>query len=123
MPVETFARWVQSTSFSMTLAGSTWGYPAIGALHVLGIAVFGGVVFARAAPVWKILGPIWMLCSGLLLFCIEPVRCAASQSFRIKMVLLVALAANGLNRSRWANAVSVALLVGVIFAARGIAYF
>jgi hypothetical protein len=118
-----FARWVQSTAFSLALAGSTWGYPVIGALHVLGIAIFGGGLFARGVRTWKLLGSLWMLGSGLLLFWIEPLRCAGSLSFRIKMVLLVALAANGLNRSRWANAVAVALLVAVIFAARGIAYF
>ena len=64
-----------------------------------------------------------MLLTGGLLFAIEPLLCARSQSFRVKMLLLVALAATSRVRSRIATPLTLTLWAGVLLAARGIAFF
>ncbi len=129
----TFAQWVQSTTLSVALAGSTWAYPVIGGLHVLGIAWFGGAVLlailrrgdseggAQPAMLW--IGGTIMGLTGALLFVIEPLRCAASQSFRLKLLLLVVLAAANQVRSKIGTTLTLTLWAGVLLAARGIAFF
>lgn len=127
------SQWIQSTGFSQVLSNSTWAYPVIGGLHVLGIAWFGGAVLLsalyrrdrelrpRPAILW--VGGAIMLLTGALLFVIEPVRCAASQSFRVKMLLLVTLAATNRVQSKMGPFVKLTLWAGVLLAARGIAFF
>ena len=126
----TLAQWVHSTALSASLAGSTWAYPVIGGLHVLGIAWFGGAVLlsalrprdpARPAILWT--GATMMLLTGVLLFVTEPLLCAGSQSFRVKMLLLLALAATTKIRSKMATPVALTLWAGVLLASRGIAFF
>jgi len=137
------AQWVQSTALSVALAGSTWAYPVIGALHVLGIAWFGGAVLLSALsrgdlnrrdpnrtnkaasprPVFLWTGAALMLLTGALLLVIEPVRCAASRSFLVKMVLLIALVAIGRMRSKAVGPLILAFWAGVLLASRGIAFF
>jgi hypothetical protein len=124
------AQWVHSTALSASLAGSTWAYPVIGGLHVLGIAWFGGAVLLSAlrprdrvlpAVLWA--GGAMMLLTGALLFATEPLLCAGSQSFRVKMLLLIALAATIKLRSKIATPVALALWAAVLLASRGIAFF
>lgn len=131
------ARWVQSTALSTTLAGSTWAYPVIGALHVLGLAWFGGAVLlaarhprdreARPQPAMLWVGAAMMVATGALLFVIEPLRCATSVSFRVKMLLLAALVGMVPLRSKmgnpWGAALQLVLWAAVVLAARGIAFF
>ena len=107
------------------LASSTWAYPIIGGLHVLGVVWFGGAVLLsalngrpRAALLWT--GAVFMLVTGALLVAIEPQRCAASVSFWAKMLLLVALA---VARGARSAALKLALWAAVILASRGIAFF
>jgi hypothetical protein len=128
----TLAQWIHSTAFSAVLAGSTWAYPVIGGLHVLGIAWFGGAVLlaalrrdeeARPRPALLWIGGVIMFLTGGLLFAIEPLLCAGSQSFRVKLLLLVALAATGKVRSKIAAPLTLTLWAGVLLASRGIAFF
>lgn len=102
------------SSLSTALSESTWAYPVIGALHVLGMAWFGGTVLFKNELIWqKRIGVALMLITGALLVLIEPSRCLHSISFWIKISLLLV----ALRRS------SVILWIAIIFAARGIAYF
>ena len=129
----TVAQWIHSTAFSAVLAGSTWAYPVIGGLHVLGIAWFGGAVLLsalhrrngegrpRAAMLWT--GGAIMVLTGALLFAIEPLLCAGSKSFRVKLLLLVTLAAASKVRSKIAVPLTLTLWAGVLLASRGIAFF
>lgn len=127
------AQWVQSTALSGALAGSTWADPLIGAMHVLGIAWFGGAVLlsalnrrdaaARPRPAVLWTGAAFMLVTGVLLFAIEPARCAASRSFLVKMLALMALAAASRIRSKAGAALILTLWAVVLLASRGIAYF
>ena len=127
------AQWVQSTALSAWLAGSTWAYPVIGGLHVLGIAWFGGAVLlsalhrhdraAQPPPAFLWIGAAVMLLTGASLFVIEPLRCAASQSFRLKMLLLVILAAISRLPSKISIPLNLTLWAGVLLVSRGIAFF
>jgi hypothetical protein len=127
------AQRIQATELSAWLAGSTWAYPLIGALHVLGVAWFGGGVLLsilcrhnrelrpRGAFLWT--GAIVMLVSGALMFMIEPLRCATSYAFGAKMLLLIALAAANRVRTKVRVPLTLTLWAGVFLAARGIAFF
>ncbi len=129
----TLAQWIHSTAFSAVLAGSIWAYPVIGGLHVLGIAWFGGAVLlsalhrregqARPRPAVLWTGGTLMFLTGALLFGAEPLLCARSQSFRVKMLLLVTLAATSQVRSKIATPLMLTLWAGVLLASRGIAFF
>ena len=104
------------------LRESTWGYPIIGAIHVLGIAWFGGTLLVSSLGTdlrgLRRIGFAVMLISGALLFWLHPLQYYSSTSFRLKMLLLLFL-----TRTKPASRLSFALLIGVIFAARGIAFF
>jgi hypothetical protein len=94
-----------------------WYQPALGALHVLGIALFGATLLTDA-PVLRRIGLAWMLCTGALLFAMNAERVYASTSFRVKLALLLLLIF--VRKPRW---LVLTLWAAVIFAARGIAYF
>ncbi len=134
------AQWVHATALSApALAGSTWAYPVIGGLHVLGIAWFGGAVLlsvlrpldqnagSRPAILWT--GGALMLVTGALLFATEPLLCAGSLSFRVKLLLLVTLAASSKLHSKIGTPlrltlwVTLTLWAAVLLASRGIAFF
>ena len=117
MSLLAICQWIQETAASTALRESTWGFPILGAVHVLGIAWFGGALFFATAGTWRRIGLAAMLGTGVLLFYVEPLKCYHSASFWIKMALLAMIAVNPLRR------LSLALWAGVIFAARGIAFF
>jgi len=110
------------------LKGSTWGYPIVGALHVLGMAWFGGTVLLLEPQfrTLKRIGLAILLSSGAILFALQPARYYAGLSFRIKLLLLLIIGVDAaLRRTRngLAHGVVLALWLGVIFASRAIAYF
>jgi hypothetical protein len=129
---------IQDAWVSRTISGSTWGYPIVGALHVLVIALAGGALLVphlRVLPDLIIevrwvrrIGVTLAVITGMLLFASGAVRYYESTSFRIKMALLALLVLNSIAasrqpRSKLHSAISLALWAAVIFAARGIAFF
>jgi hypothetical protein len=108
---------LQDTALSTWLRESTWGYPLLAALHVLGIAWFGGAVLLQIEK-GRRAGLTFMTATGLILFYMSPVRCAESWPFWIKMALLAVAA-----WPRCPRAVSLTCWTGMIFAARWIAFF
>jgi hypothetical protein len=141
---------IQETWLSQTISQSTWGYPIVGALHVLAIALFGGsvlikdlcalgLVFRRQdlaqlksdVRSWMNAGLVVVLATGVLLFVSRPVQYYNSTSFRIKMLILALILVNEIVLRRRRPGGSIALHAGialalwgaVIFAARGIAFF
>ena len=111
-----FCQWLGTTPFSATIRESTWWYPIIESVHVLGLTLFVGLlllwdlrllgvtlrrvavseVWARLIP-WISLGAVIMVISGILLFTSDPVRFYGNVFFRIKafglfLALLNALA-------------------------------
>ena len=110
---------IQETWLSQAISQSTWGYPIVGGLHVLAIALFGGSVLAtdlcalglafrrqdlrqlaRDVLPWKCFGVAVVLLTGLLLFISRAVQYYESTSFRIKMVLLVLILLNAVEARR-----------------------
>jgi hypothetical protein len=149
-----FCQWLQATPWSTWLQESTWSYPILAAVHVLGLAWFGGAVL-KNLPAGKRLGLAFMTLTGMVLFYLAPVHCYQSYAFRIKMLLLVAAVAQSSLRSGRGQTtlshpanepaalqsgsgqsglspsasqagtptVSYFCWIGMIFAARGIAFF
>lgn len=101
------------------LAGSTWGVPVVGALHVLGVAWFGGLALADGLRRWRWCAALFLALTGLLLFLANPERTWASYAFRLKLALLAVLLALPARRRRTA----IVLWIAVIVASRGIAFF
>ncbi len=101
------------------LAASTWGVPVVGALHVLGVAWFGGLVLVEGLRKWRWAAAAFLTVTGLVLFLTNPTRTWDSTFFRVKLVLLVCIL---LLPARFRRT-SVALWVAVILASRGIAFF
>jgi hypothetical protein len=123
---------VQDAWLSRFISETTWGYPIVGAIHVLAIAVFGGAVLLPSLRVelrqFRRIGLVLVLVTGLLLFASGAARYYKSTSFRVKLVLLAILAVNAAvsnssERSRLRSTLTLALWVAVIFAARGIAFY
>ena len=125
---------IQDLALSRAISQSIWGYPIVGAVHVLGIALFGGAVLvsdfssiedALQLRAWKRIGFGIVMLTGALLFASNAVRYAKSLCFEAKMVLPVLLAINALcfSRTRRRAYISLVLWIAVIFASRGIAFF
>jgi hypothetical protein len=123
MSLLALCRWIQATQSSTLLRESTWGFTILGALHVLGIAWFGGAVLFSAMPLWRRIGLAWMLLTGALLFWLEPLRCYNSVSFRVKLLLLILLPCAVFLPPKFARVFSLILWAGMIFASQGIAFF
>jgi len=122
MSLLALCQWIQATPSSTALRESTWGFTILGALHVLGIAWFGGAVLFAVMPLWKRIGLGWMLATGVLLFWLEPLKSYNSLSFRIKMLLLLLLACTALLPAKLARAAALILWAAVILASQGIAF-
>jgi hypothetical protein len=103
------------------LRESTWGYPIISAIHVLGIAWFGGTMlvsqFGPELRGMRRVGMALLLSSGAVLFWLQPAQYYGSVSFWAKMLLLVCLL-----WTRTVGKLSFVLWVAIIFASRGIAF-
>src|ERR1035441_1693646 len=100
-------QWLNGTSWSVALRESPWDYYILGAVHILGIGLFGGMVVLadlrlfgialgrervtevldRFRP-WKWTGFAAVLVSGALLALSEPLDCYRSRSFWASLVLL-----------------------------------
>jgi hypothetical protein len=135
MSITELCQRIQDAGVSRAIAESTWGYPIVGALHVLAIALFGGAVLAPHLRGLAFVDVRWIrrigltlvVTTGILVFASGAVGYSKSSSFRIKIVLLGLLALNGIasrgHRNRFNSAVALVLWAAVIFASRGIAFF
>jgi hypothetical protein len=122
---------IQDLWLSRIISESTWGYPIVGALHVLAIALFSGALMI-ADPAGELrqirrMGLTLILTTGALLFAAGAANYYESTFFRIKMALLALLLLNAIAYSRHGRrkthaAIALVLWVAVIFAARGIAF-
>ena len=118
-------QWLQDAWISAAIRESTWGYPIVSAIHVLGLAWFGGLILVEELRRLRYIGLIFILVTGALVFLSQPVRYYGSTAFRIKMLLLVMAAVNAwaFRRSRFATVLSWTIWIAIIFASRGIAFF
>src|SRR5262245_25822167 len=122
---------IQAAWLSRAIGESTWGYPIVGALHVLALALFGGAMLIpqfRDEVRWiRRTGVMLLVLTGSLLFAAGAARYYESTSFRIKLVLLALIVVEAIgfsgHRDRVHSTIRLALWAAVIFAARGIAFF
>jgi hypothetical protein len=122
---------IQEAWLSRIISESTWGYPVVGALHVLAIALFGGALLIPLVHGVELrwlrrVGLTLILITGTLLFASSAARYYNSTFFRIKLVLLGLLLVNAIaarydDRKMYA-AIALVLWAAAIFAARGIAF-
>jgi hypothetical protein len=108
MTIVSVLEWVESTNLSTTIREGALPYPVIGGFHLLGIALFGGMVLVTDLRLlgwvmrgqlvseivqqfrpWKQAGFVLVVSSGLLLAWAEPQKLYRSSSFWIKMALLL----------------------------------
>jgi hypothetical protein len=107
--------WIQSTDLSVAIREGGLPYPIIGGVHLLTIALFGGMllttdlhllgwvmpgrpfsaVWHQFRP-WKRIGFVIVAATGLLLAWAEPVRLYRSPSFWIKMSLFALVGVHAL---------------------------
>jgi hypothetical protein len=108
-----FCQWLESTSGSIALHESLWGYPIVESVHVLTLCLFLGLavmldlrllgvtmlktpvseVLERLLP-WTIAGFVVMVITGALLFYAIPVKTYLNIFFRLKVVFLLLAGVN-----------------------------
>jgi magnesium-transporting ATPase (P-type) len=159
--IEEFCDWLSRTNVSVAFQSANWFVPLVQTVHIISIAILltsvyvvsfrligvtrGGqplaVVTAKSTPwVWIALGVL--LGTGILLTITEPARELLNWAFRVKMLLVLALAGILLivqirtrrspeywtespTRRRAARAMGVAAVIigaGIVTAGRWIAY-
>jgi hypothetical protein len=99
--------WIEGSALGDTIRTSSWLFPAIEAIHLLGLAVVGGAVLVvdlrlfgfglRRQPVaqlaqdaqrWLIISLMVMVATGSLLFTSEAIKCYYHPAFWMKMTSL-----------------------------------
>ncbi|MBI2681495.1 MAG: hypothetical protein HYX25_10890 [Candidatus Solibacter usitatus] len=107
--------WIESTELSTAIREGALYYPIIGGVHLLGIALFGGMLLMtdlrllgwamQLRPVsdivrqfrwWKRAGFVIVTGSGLLLGWCEPLKLYRSPAFWVKMALLAMVGVHAL---------------------------
>lgn len=115
MSIISMLEWIESTDLSTAIREGALPYPILGGIHLLGIALFGGMVLItnlrflgwtmqrRAASEivqqfrpWKRLGFGLVVISGLLLAWAEPQKLYRSPAFWIKIALFVLVGVHAL---------------------------
>jgi hypothetical protein len=115
MTILSILEWIESTDLSTAIREGGLPYPILGGFHLLGIALFGGMVLVtdlrllgwamQRRPVsdivqqlrpWKWVGFVVVVASGLLLAWAEPQKLYRSPSFWIKMALLLLVGVHAL---------------------------
>ncbi len=110
-----FCQWLQETDVSVAIREGALLYPIIGGIHLLAIALFGGMVLASDVRllgwglpresvtnlieqfrVWKWIGGVIVVITGLLLAWCEPIKLYHSKSFGIKMTLFALVGVHAL---------------------------
>ncbi|MGA9882688.1 MAG: DUF6644 family protein [Candidatus Acidiferrales bacterium] len=113
MSLHSAVQWLTDTPISTALREDPYPYPVLGTIHVLSIALFGGMIamgnlrvlgYAMGdVPVsqvidqfrpWKWTGFAILAVSGLLLTLSEPIDCYNSVFFWISLVLLALVGFN-----------------------------
>jgi hypothetical protein len=109
MSIFHFCQWLEATTIGSGIRDSSWLFPVIESIHILGITILVGSTglfdlrvlgrgFLRSQPVskvWQQVMPwVWgsfsvMFATGVLMFSSEATRCYQSWFFRLKLGLLL----------------------------------
>ena len=115
MTVHAALEWIESTGLSTAIREGALPYPIIGGIHLLAIALFGGMLLmtdfrllgwamhrrpvseiVRQFQGWKRFGFLMVVVSGLLLAWAEPQKLYRSPAFWIKMALFALVGVHAL---------------------------
>jgi uncharacterized membrane protein YhdT len=107
MSLLTFFQWCEASGIGETIRKSSWLFPVIEAIHLLGLGVIGGAVLVvdlrllglglkrqstaqltRDAQPWLVGSLIVMIITGGLLFLSEAIKCYYHDAFWFKMSCL-----------------------------------
>jgi hypothetical protein len=107
MSLLTFFQWCEASGIGETIRKSSWLFPVIEAVHLLGLGVIGGAVLVvdlrllglglkrqsaaeltRDAQPWLIGSLVLMIITGGLLFLSEAIKCYYHDAFWFKMSCL-----------------------------------
>ena len=107
MSVLSFFRWCEASALGIAIRDSQWLFPVIEAVHLLGLALMGGLVLlvdmrlmglsmprkpvaalAREIQPWLIGTLAVMLTTGLMLYTSEPMKLYYNGAFWMKMAFL-----------------------------------
>jgi uncharacterized protein DUF6644 len=102
-----FFQWCEGTAIGKGIRDSSWLFPTIEAVHLIGLALIGGAVLilnlrllgigferqpiarvARDAWPWLVGSLVAMIATGIPLFLSEAIKCYYSPAFWIKMASL-----------------------------------
>ena len=102
-----FFEWCEQSWFGTLVGDSTWAFPVLEGIHLLGLSLLGGTLLvvdlrmlgigltgqrtadlAKAAHPWLLRALAIMLATGIPLFMSEAVKCYWNNSFRVKMATL-----------------------------------
>ena len=115
MSIVSLLEWIESTDLSTTIREGALPYPIIGGIHLLGIALFGGMLLitdlrllgwamrrrlvsdiVQQLQAWKRAGFVMVTASGLLLAWCEPQKLYRSPAFWVKIALLTMVGVHAL---------------------------
>lgn len=115
MSIVSTLEWIESTDVSMAIREGALLYPILGGVHLLGIALFGGMLLMTDLRLlgwamrdrlvsdvveqfrqWKRFGFVIVVASGLLLAWAEPQKLYRSPAFWVKMVLFALVGVHAL---------------------------
>jgi hypothetical protein len=104
MSLLTFFQWCEASGIGETIRKSSWLFPVIEAIHLLGLGVIGGAVLVvdlrllglglkrqstaeltRDAQPWLVGSLVLMIITGGLLFLSEAIKCYYHDAFWFKM--------------------------------------
>jgi len=107
MSLLTFFQWCEASGIGETIRKSSWLFPVIEAIHLLGLGVIGGAVLVvdlrllglglrrqsaaqltRDAQPWLLGSLVLMIVTGGLLFLSEAIKCYYHDAFWFKMSCL-----------------------------------
>ncbi len=107
MSLLTFFQWCEASGIGETIRKSSWLFPVIEAVHLLGLGVIGGAVLVvdlrllglglrrqsaaqlrRDAQPWLVGSLVLMIVTGGLLFLSEAIKCYYHDAFWFKMSCL-----------------------------------
>jgi hypothetical protein len=138
-----FAAWLQATTFFTALRESWYMYPTILSLHMVGIALFGGLIVVsdlaslgvvlRGQPTGETLrslrglkhaGLTLMVVCGVLMLGTKAEEYFLNPWFQAKMVLLALVGVHAIvfKPGKLSAVLSLLLWIGLIISGRGIGY-
>jgi hypothetical protein len=112
-------RWVEDTAVAVAMRESSWLYPTVETLHILGFVVLVGAAamwdlrllgLSRRLPVtamarhllpWSRAGLLLAVPTGVLMFMSDATATAANPAFRLKLALIGVALLNAAAFHRW----------------------